>query len=572
MKSSSDNTQSKVPMFASIQFRMSVLLLFCILVSACVCYYRAVPDFSQEVLASVENNMTSLSEAYCKLADQKLEEMGNMVEPEQFASLLGNIHINGITSSYAYLVNKDGTMVYHPTPEKIGKQVENKAIVDVIKELKDGKTVPNGVVTYDFNGTKKIAGYAISDRTSNILVITADEDAVLQHVKRLDKQVVKGEAAVCIILMAIGYLMIHNMVVGIRKLSFIIDKASKLNFQENNDIHKLQKRKDEIGMITRQYMEMQDNFRRIVKQLHDTSESLVESTKVLTDVTVAVNARSKDNSATSEELAAGMQETMAHIEVIDSNVQDIKWNTVQILEKTESETEMADLISEQAAELEKTTGVAVNKAQDMFLSVKERSNEAIEKSKAVEKIEVLSSTIMDIADQTSLLSLNASIEAARAGELGKGFGVVANEISHLANQSANTVGDISLIVAEVTDAVASMSECLEIMLHFFEKSVMNDYREFLDSSKKYSDDAKVIQKNIDDMNTDINKLSNITKQISSSVSGIAKNMGKAATGVTDIAGKTSDVARLVSETTKKVEENKKLADELQQIADEFQIS
>lgn len=571
MKEASDHVQRKVPLFLSIQFRIIAVLLICIAVSASVCYRMAVPNFSQEVLTSIECNMTDLSEAYCKLVDEKLKEMGNMVEPEQFNSLLSNVHISGIESSYAYLVNKDGTMVYHPTAEKIGKPVENKAILGVVEKLKNGDEVQNGAVTYDFNGVKKIAGYAVSNKTSNILVITADKDAALENVRKLNGKMAMGEVIVGIILLVLGYLLVRSVIGGVGKLSVIFDKAANMDFQENKDVHKLLKRKDEVGVIANQYMAMQNKFRKIVEHMNKTSLSLVESSKALTDVIAAVNERSKDNSATSQELAAGMQETTAHIDLIDSNVHEIEMNTAQIMEKTESGTEMANLIKERAVELEEATRAAARKAQEIFFSVKERSNEAIEKSKAVEKIEVLSSTIMDIADQTSLLSLNASIEAARAGEFGKGFGVVANEISHLANQSANTVGDISLIVADVMDAVTSMSECLGVLLRFFEKDVTNDYMVFIDSSMKYSDDAKVIQENIDNINTDISQLSNITNQISSSVSGIARTMGEATTGVTDIAGKTSDVVGLVIETTKKVEENQKIADDLQQIVDEIQI-
>lgn len=571
MKKASDHVQRKVPLFLSIQFRIIAMLLICIVVSASVCYRITVPNFSQEVLTSIEYNMTGLSEAYCKLVDEKLKEMGNMVEPEQFNSLLGNIHINGIESSYAYLVNKDGTMVYHPTAEKIGKQVENKAILAVVEKLKNGEEVQNEVVTYDFNGVEKIAGYAVSDKTSNVLVITVDKDAVLENIRKLNSKTITGEIIVCIILLVLGYLMVRSAIGGIGRLCIIFDKAASMDFREDKDVHKLLKRKDEVGMMAKQYTVMQDKLRKIVEQINKTSLSLVESSKALTDVIAAVNERSEDNSTTSRELAAGMQETTAHIDLIDSNVHDIEMNTAQIMEKTESGTEMANLIKERAVELEEATRTATRKAQEMFFSVKERSNEAIEKSKAVEKIEVLSSTIMDIADQTSLLSLNASIEAARAGELGKGFGVVANEISHLANQSANTVGDISLIVADVMDAVTSMSECLGVLLRFFEKNVTNDYMVFIDSSVKYSDDAKVIQENIDNINTDIGRLSNITNQISSSVSGIARTMGEATTGVTDIAEKTSDVVGLVIETTKRVEENKKNADDLQKIVSEFQI-
>ena len=74
----------------------------------------------------------------------------------------------------------------------------------------------------------------------------------------------------------------------------------------------------------------------------------------------------------------------------------------------------------------------------IYDEIKELSEEAFEKSKAVSKVQELSAVIQEIAEQTNLLSLNATIEAARAGEAGKGFAVVANEVGNLAVQSSET--------------------------------------------------------------------------------------------------------------------------------------
>ncbi len=65
--------------------------------------------------------------------------------------------------------------------------------------------------------------------------------------------------------------------------------------------------------------------------------------------------------------------------------------------------------------------------------MKEKSEGAMEQSKAVQKINVLTDNIKDISSQTNLLALNANIEAARAGEAGRGFAVVASEIGTLAS-------------------------------------------------------------------------------------------------------------------------------------------
>ena len=114
----------------------------------------------------------------------------------------------------------------------------------------------------------------------------------------------------------------------------------------------------------------------------------------------------------------------------------------------------------------------------MYNNVKTKAQEAIEGSKAVDKINELTGTIMEISSQTGLLALNASIEAARAGEAGRGFAVVATEIGSLADQTSKAIKDIGTIVDAVNAAVSNMAECLEETTGFLENTVLTEYKEF----------------------------------------------------------------------------------------------
>ncbi|MBO4889676.1 MAG: methyl-accepting chemotaxis protein [Lachnospiraceae bacterium] len=96
-----------------------------------------------------------------------------------YDTLLGNIKIDGVEGSYAYMVSPDGTMLWHPNTEKIGQPVENAAVKGIVADLQAGKTVEDGFVIYEYKDALKMAGYSFTD-TGNIVLVTADYDKLIR--------------------------------------------------------------------------------------------------------------------------------------------------------------------------------------------------------------------------------------------------------------------------------------------------------------------------------------------------------------------------------------------------------
>ena len=105
-----------------------------------------------------------------------------------YDTLLGNIEIDGVEGSYAYMVSPDGTMLWHTNPDKIGQPVENAAVKGIVADIQAGKTVKDGYVIYEYKGAEKLAGYSFTD-TGNIVLVTADYDKLI----RIDYDQLIGE-------------------------------------------------------------------------------------------------------------------------------------------------------------------------------------------------------------------------------------------------------------------------------------------------------------------------------------------------------------------------------------------
>ena len=508
-----------------------------------------------------------------EVSAQTLDEMQKEGNDENTADekFLAGVQIEHVPSAYVYLVDTDGTMLYHPTADKIGKPVENSVVADVVEQLKAGKVPANDVVFYDYNGSKKYAAYALTAE-NRIVVLSADQSDVLGAYNSMYIAMFREILISLVFCMGLGLMVSHLICKPIRKLTEVITQTANLDFRSNPDAQKLRKKKDEIGIMARAIHNMRKNLRDMVANIEEASEQLTASINHLQEVTGVVDGMCSDNSATTQELAAGMEETAASTETINGHISSIKSGADEITKLAEEGTSASDEIMKRAQVLQDKTMAASEKTQKMYEDVKDKSDKAIEESKAVEKINELTGTIMSISSQTSLLALNASIEAARAGEAGKGFAVVATEIGSLASQTSQAVTDINSIVQEVNEAVGNMSECLTETTAFLEDTVLQEYNEFKDVSVQYHQDASVFKESMSGVKEAIDSLGQAVNFIVDSVSGINETIHESTIGVTDIAQKTSDMVEKSAESFDTVKECRSSVDKLHEMMDRFTIA
>lgn len=560
-------TKEKVSFIHSIAAKIMLMVVVMVALSLMACISIANVRASATVNNVNENFILSLTESAAKTLDKIPAEVDFST---QCAAVMQDMSMEGVPSAYGYLVDSDGTMLYHPTADKIGKAVENEVVKGVVSQLQSDNIPQDAVVTYNFNGTVKYAAYALTS-DHKIVVMSADKGEIMEPITNMVR-IMQITMGVCLIICCLAALVLTNMITKpIHQLTYIITRTANFDFTHNANSRRLYSRKDEIGIMAAEMHIMRKNLRDMVASIQDAGQKINENVSELNEVTDTVNQMCSDNSATSQQLAAGMQETAATTVTINENVSQIKGEAENINAMAEEGAKNSETVMDRALQLRTKTVTASNKTMDIYNSVKEKAEKAIEGSKAVEKINELTGTIMEISSQTGLLALNASIEAARAGEAGKGFAVVATEIGSLADQTSQAIANISAIVKEVNEAVGNMSECLEETTEFLEKSVSADYKEFEQVSEQYKDDANVFKNSMEGIKTSMAQLAGSIEQIASALSGINDTVGESSVGVTDIAEKTSGMVEKTSSATDKVKECYQCVDELRDIVTKFTL-
>lgn len=476
-------------------------------------------------------------------------------------------HATVFETGSAFLVDAHGNIAYHKEIEA-GTPVTQAEASGVMAGALADSAMEGLTVNYIYQGQEKDMCYRTLINGMQY-VLTAPESEMKSAASRITMLIMIGMLIAVAISAVIGVIMGLVITRPITQINDIVSETAEFNFSKNENSDKLCKRQDESGSMANSLREMRASLRGMVQDIKRTYSDLDDTLEKLSDTTEQVKGMSGENTETMLGLAAAMQETAASMETVNHTVNQIK-ERAQVIRDNSLEGEKTSLESRRRADnLKDTTGEAQNKTTQMYRGVQEKSASAMEQARAVEKINQLTQSILDISGQTNLLALNASIEAARAGEAGRGFAVVADEIGGLAAQTSSTVSNINNITTEVNQAVGSMESCLQEILSFLEGTVLKDYSDFMGVAEKYTQDASDFEKNMKAIGFEVETLLSAIVEIAESVDSITLIVVEAADNISSIAQKSQDVSNLVEGNSALMETNSENVVKLKNIVDMF---
>lgn len=272
-------------------------------------------------------------------------------------------------------------------------------------------------------------------------------------------------AAVCvamILCIGVGLKLATSISHNIKKSISIMGKVAEGDLTVWVD-DKMLKRKDEIGDLSRVTVKLKDTLKGILKGISQNSESLLEASRALGNAADTTNGTMNEVQNAVSQVVANSTEQSKNSESTSENMRIMGEHI------TETSTEV-DTLNQNAASMQKSSKKTadtlaqlchINEEVERIIGeVKEQTDRT---NASIQKINAAMEFITSIAEETNLLSLNASIEAARAGESGRGFAVVADQIKKLAEQSNQSGHEIEETTKALMEDSAREMEIMQRM-------------------------------------------------------------------------------------------------------------
>lgn len=558
----------------SIKVKIYLVIDLAVLLTGLMMIINYSSNVKKELGTMTQHYMEDIAIAYGSTLDNEIKRSGDdsgaVLKTDNLSMKLDGRGVEEVESSYIYVVAKNGSMLYHPDGGKIGKSVENEVVKKACADLQAGKKVNNGVVSYEFKGETKYAAIYVSTYTDFVLIVTADEAEIFEPIKRVNFIGVLGMIIAAIVCSIIGFFLANVIVKPIRQMTDLTIKISDMDFTSDAMVDKLNKRKDEIGSMGR-------------------AISLLRV--ALVDVARSIKAQSDMLMSAADDLFGSATETSTTMDQVETAVNDIAQGATSQAEETQAATEnvvaMGNMVEETNRVVEELVAYA-SKMKDagnrakMILGNLNQVNEKTEgyidiiakqtdtTNESAMKISEAASMITDIAEETNLLSLNASIEAARAGEQGRGFAVVASQIQKLAeqsNESAKQIGDIiQVLLQDSTKAVEIMDDV---------KSSMKEQSDYVEKTDQAFEE---IQTEVNDSIRAMDCIFEKTEQMDQTrskvidvVQSLTAIAEENAASTEETSAAVTEVSAIVTGISEKSEELRKIAMELEENMSIFKI-
>ena len=452
-----------------------------------------------------------------------------------------------------YLVNDEGIIFNHSQRELIGDKDNEAWYLDIINK--------------DINGAERInkRDYQLVERIDHeraiYLVATIPVKVLNEPVNKIRNIVFLISFLAIVLIFFSSYLLISQVLNPLNSLLLGFSNLEKGELSEEILLDEKNIQNDEIGILSLAFNSMVKELRSIIGKLIRVSVNVGDASNKLQTSSNELGSTSSNVAAAIMDVTQGSEEQNSSISNINEKTKKLS-NMVEKLDKSNQEmknsaTTMTIASENGGQEMERVS----QQMENIKTSIDQVAGEINNLNEITLEIDNILSIINSMANQTNILSINASIEAARAGEAGKGFGVVAGKIKDLAEESANSAGKIKDLINDIKEKAENTSLKMKVGI----QEIDNGKQQVIAAREAFGN----INLSIQEVVSNLNETDLVVQSIKSDSIEITDHIDYIATISEENSARTQEVAAASQEQTAFVEEMMVLADTLAKMAEDL---
>lgn len=486
------------------------------------------------------------------------------VKTSSIEDSIGNIFYSEHGEIFTF--NSNGFITYHNNIDKI--MTEN--IFDSPSKLSEGakKAIDGNFnsMNYTYNGESGAAVYNfIPSLKWGTMTITPMSD-IYQGFNKVILYSIPVIIIILLLILASAFYVLKLITTPISQMVSLTKNVAHGDLTIQCELNGA----SEMVSIGEDLNEMVQSLKNLVFSISNKSSELKDASITLDELASSAEENSKDISKAMDEIADGSVSQAAKTDDVLNHVRTLDEKMTVLAHKIQ-ETNEALRISDNAL-LKGNAGTTKlkNNTEEQYKLVGQAVDEVNELSDFVSNIDVIIETISDIAEQTSLLSLNASIEAARAGENGKGFAVVAQEVGKLANESQSATRKTSDILNKIK-AKADSTTGLMNSINDGMISHSSTVNETIDIFSEITSADNRISENIKSFNSLIDYIKDFSNELLELIETLASSAEESAAVAEEVTASSDEQIAVVEKVKESGNNILKIVDELKINIEKFNI-
>ena len=490
--------------------------------------------------------------------------VGAGVFNDQLDTILKKNSISGLTKSQFYMINTETKINYiNPDKKTLAKETTDPILLKQIELTKKQKKEG----TFDYND--KIVIYKQMKNYPWSLILVNDKNEVLSSANATNKKLlfscIVAEILICILCL----LAVIITTKPLKKTATAIQKLGMLDLTPSKELQTYINGKSEVGILATEIDHMRNVFLDIINTLHSCSDAIHTSSESMTNHASELVDAVVTNASTTEQLAASMSTTTNVLTALNEKVKTIDQlisNVESVIEKGNSK---SNELLDSAETIENKSQSSYKDSERNIELNRKQIEEAVNKLQELSQINTLVADILELSNQTNLLSLNASIEAARAGEAGRGFAVVASEIGNLANNSSTTAETIKNICLNASGNIKDVSNCFNQIVDYLESNVTSKFAEFSEIARGNNTMSVELQEIISNIKIIVDEFVDFVKMVTTQMSQIGEAATQNEEGIDIIVEQNNQTSLIAEHISTAIEQNNESAEQLRNIIEKF---